>query len=448
MSRLTTGGPTVLFVGIGGISMRSLAQYLKRLGCRVRGCDREESEVLRRLREEGIAVVSRHTEENAYGADLVVYSFAVPPDAPELCYACRVGIPVISRAELLGALMLRFSERIGVSGTHGKSGTVARLSSVFRLAGRRPTVLCGACLPSGEPHLFAGEETLIYEACEYREAFLHFSPTLSVLLNLERDHTDCYPSMEALRTAFLSAADLSPAVIWNADDRELSRIAARTRARCVSFGTALSCDLSYRVTDYRFGYVTMEAAWQGRALGALTLGTPGLFQAGNAAAAIAAALYLGIDFSYIAAALRRDTGIPRRLERLGTLDGRPVYYDYAHHPTEIAATVDTLHEVTGGPLTLLFSPHTFSRTQALFSDFVSALSRAETVLLLPIYAAREESVEGVSAEALARAIGARACALPFEEALPYARARTEGALVLLGAGDLSSLLAEVRRELL
>lgn len=437
----------MLFVGVGGISMRSLALYVSRLGCAVRGCDRAESAALAALREAGILVTAHHAEENAHGVGLVVCSFAIPTDAPELCYAARVGIPAISRADLLGALMLRFSSRIGISGTHGKSGTVARLSSIFRLAGRRPTVLCGALLPHGEPHLFLGEETLIYEACEYREAFLRFFPTTAVFLNMEADHPDCYPTEESLHRAFLAAADRASVAVLNADDKALCRISEKTRARVITFGQTEGCDLVYRITEVRHGFVTLHASWRGSSLGETALGVPGVFQAGNAAAAIAVALHEGIDPSYIRTALQRDTGIPGRLERLGTLDGRLVYRDYAHHPTEIAATVNTLHAVTGGPLTLLFSPHTFSRTQALFSDFVAALSLAERVILLPIYAAREAPIEGISSEALAEAIGERAISLSFDEAFSYARAQTDGTLVLLGAGDLSSLSEAMCEEM-
>lgn len=437
----------IFFVGIGGVSVRTLAMYAHRLGYPVRGSDREESPALDALRAVGIEVFPRHAAENARGAGLVVYTLAASENTPELCYARDHGIPAVSRAEFLGALMLRFDTRIGVSGSHGKSGTTAKLAAAFRLAGRRPTVFCGAPLPGGEPWIFGGEETLIYEACEYRDSFLHFFPTVSVFLNLELDHTDYFADIDALTASFLAAADRSPVSVLNADDERLRRIARKTKSRPILFGEGKDYDFGYRVTDVSHGYVTFRAYEGGEALGDVTLGTPGRFQTVNAVAAIAAARTTGTDFSYLRTALSRDTGIPRRMERLGTLFGRPVFYDYAHHPTEIRAVLSALREMTGGGVTVIFSPHTYSRTASLFSSFVAALSEASDVILLPIFAAREEPIPGVTSERLAEAIGKKAVALSAEDALGYVEEHTEGAIALLGAGDLSVPLAGVRAAL-
>lgn len=427
--------------------MRTLAMYAARLGYPVCGCDREESVATDALRSAGIFVTSHHAAENARGAGLVVCTLAVPEDIPELCYAREHRIPIVSRAEFLGAVMTRFETRIGISGSHGKSGTTAKLATVFRLAGRRPTVFCGADLGEGTPWLFGGEETLIYEACEYRDSFLHFFPTLSVFLNLELDHTDYFPDIAALTASFLAAADRSPVSVLNADDRNLRIVAQRTKSRPILFGEGKNFDFGYRVTDISHGYVTFRAYESGEALGDVTLGTPGRFQAANATAAIAVARTAGIDFSYLRAALCKDTGIPRRLERLGTYRGRPVYYDYAHHPTEIRTTIATLREMTGGDVTVVFSPHTYSRTAALFDDFVKALGTAAFSVLLPIYPAREAPIPGVTSEALAEAIGKSAVALRAADAVSYVSEHTEGAIVLLGAGDLSLPLAQIRAAL-
>ncbi|HBJ19400.1 MAG TPA: UDP-N-acetylmuramate--L-alanine ligase [Clostridiales bacterium] len=437
----------ILFVGVGGVSVRTLAMYSARLGYPVRGCDREESPATDALRAAGIFVTSHHAAENARGAGLVVYTLAVPEDVPELRYAREHHIPAVSRAEFLGALMTRFGTRIGVSGSHGKSGTTAKLAAMFRLAGRRPTVFCGADLGEGTPWLFGGEDTLIYEACEYRDSFLHFFPTVSVFLNLELDHTDYFPDLDALTASFLAAADRSPVSVLNADDRNLRTVAERTKSRPILFGEGEDFDFGYRVTDISHGYVTFRAYEGGEALGDVTLGTPGRFQAVNATAAIAAARTVGIDFSYLRAALHRDTGIPRRLERLGTFRGRPVYYDYAHHPTEIRTTLKTLSEMTGGGVTVIFSPHTYSRTAALFSDFVGALRTATSVVLLPIYPAREAPIPDITSEALAEAIGESAVVQSAADAVSYVVEHTEGAIVLLGAGDLTLPLAQIRASL-
>lgn len=433
----------ILFVGIGGVSMRTLAMYAARLGYAVRGCDREESPAVDALRATGIFVTSHHAAENARGAGLVVYTLAVPENTPELCYAREHGIPAVSRAEFLGAVMTRFRVRIGVSGSHGKSGTTAKLAAMYRLAGRRPTVFCGAALPFGTPWMFGDDSVLIYEACEYRDSFLHFCPTISVFLNLEWDHTDYFPDEEALCRSFLTAADRSPVSVINADDPRLLRIADKTKSRVVLFGEGEEREFGYRILDVSHGYVTFRVYEKGEALGDVTLGVPGRFQASNATAAIAAARTEGVPFSYLSAALSGDIGIPRRMERVGTFRGRPVFYDYAHHPTEIRATISTLREMTGGGVTVIFSPHTYSRTAALFSDFVLALRGAGAVVLLPIFPARESPIPGITSEALARAIGERAVALPPSDAVTYVGAHTEGAIVLLGAGDLSLPLAEI-----
>lgn len=434
----------ILFVGIGGIFMRSLAEYAARLGYPVYGCDREESPAVDALRAAGIFVTTRHAAENARGAGLLVYTLAVREDTPELLYAREHRIPAVSRAEFFGALMPHFHTRIGISGSHGKSGTTAKLATVFRLAGRRPTVFCGATLPCGSPWVCGDEETLIYEACEYRDSFLHFFPTLSVFLNLELDHPDYFRDLDAITRSFLAAADRSPVTVLNADDENLRAVAEKTGSRVVLFGEGEAFDFGYRVREVSHGYVTFRAYEGGEALGDVTLGVAGRFQAVNATATIAAARLSGIPFSYLQAALVKDTGISRRLERLGTFCGRPVYYDYAHHPTEIRAVIRTVREMTGGEVTVIFSPHTYSRTVALFSEFAAALREAAFCILTPITSARETPMPGVTSEALARAVGECALALPAVDAVPYARTHTRGAILLLGAGDLTLPLAAIR----
>lgn len=439
------GTKNVHFVGIGGVSMYSLARLTLLLGTGVSGSDREESERTRELGLLGARIFLGHEERNILGSDLVVYSHAISHDNPELLEAEKLEIPTISRAEYLGALMLGYRNRIGVSGSHGKSSTVAMLDAIFSHAKTTPTVLSGADLPCGEPLRVGGDSLMIYEACEYKDSFLRFSPTISIGLNLELDHTDYFADIDEIKTSFTKALGRATRfALISGDDENLMQIKDDIKANVITFGGGEHNHYKYTITSFKNVGFCFSVMRGGIKLGDFEINVTGAFNVHNATAAIAVALEYGIDVETVAEAVSLYSGISRRLEYIGQHLGRPVYYDYAHHPTEIKASIDALKLLTHGPLTVVFRPHTFSRTQGLWNEFCGSLSLADYTLLTDIYPAREAPIEGVTSQALAEAIGSSARYCRDEEILTNIDLYTRGAIVLMGAGDLE----EIKRNIL
>ena len=436
----------VHFIGIGGVSMYSLALLSKNMGADVSGSDNAVSARVRRLSDEGITVFSGHSAENIGEAELVVYSHAISEVNPELREAQGRGLLCVSRAEFMGALMLSYRTRIGISGSHGKSTTTAMLEHIFTYAGADPTVLSGAELECGEPYREGGSATLIYEACEYRDSFLSFSPSIAVALNLELDHTDYFENIASLRASFTKAlARATSFALVRGDDHNLSKILPdiRKKTRLVTFGESVSCDYSYFVNCFREDGFDFTLSHFGVDI-KYKLDPIGVHNVSNAVAAVIVALESGISPETTVAALESFRGIARRLEYIGNRHGKPIYYDYAHHPTEIAANITALKLTVKEPLTVVFKPHTFSRTASLWDDFCSALSLADKVIVTDIYPAREAPIEGINAKRLAEAIGSSAEYSPDSEV--YARLDDQshrGAVVLMGAGDMEDIKYEV-----
>ena len=425
--------------------MYSLARLTRENGAAVTGSDREESDRAKILRRNGTEVFIGHSEDNISDASLVVYTHAISPDNPEILAARRLHIPTVSRAEYLGAIMLDYRNRIGVSGSHGKSSTVAMLDLIFSYAKCGPTVLSGADLTIGDPFRSGGKDLLIYEACEYKDSFLRFAPTISVALNLELDHTDYFKSMESIKDSFTKALGrASRFALINGDDDNLRDIEPRIKTRVITFGSGENNHYRYSITSYKEVGFCFSVSRGGVELGSFELNIPGEFNLYNATAAVAVALEYGIDVQAVKEALALYNGIPRRLEYIGQRALRPVFYDYAHHPTEIKASIDALKLLTHLPLTVIFKPHTYSRTRSLWNELCSALSEADNLLLTDIYPAREEAIEGVNSERLAEAIGSRAKYCPEDEILDRLDLYTDGAIVLMGAGDVE----EIKRNLL
>ncbi len=434
----------VHFIGIGGVSMYSLARLTLLGGASVSGSDREDSHRARDLALLGARISIGHTAENVRGADLVVFSHAISPDNPELSEAIRLAIPTASRAEYLGALMLDYSSRIGISGSHGKSTTVAMLDSIFTNAGSDPTVLSGSDLQIGSPLRLGSRGVMIYEACEYKDSFLRFSPTISVGLNLELDHTDYFDGIDELRDSFAKALGRAERfALINGNDENLSRIKNSLRAPVITFGSGENNDYRYSVTAFREIGFAFSISRFGSVIGNFEINIPGVFNVHNAAAAIVIALEYGINISVISDAIKSYRGIHGRLEYIGHRFGRRVYYDYAHHPTEILASINALKSITPEPLTVVFKPHTFSRTMALWQEFCGALSEADHLILTDIYPAREQPIEGVSSERLAADIGRGAKYCNDNEVIPFIDSFTEGSIVLMGAGNLEQIKKDI-----
>ncbi len=436
----------VHFVGIGGVSMYSLAVLSEKNGYTVSGSDMFINERCRLLSLSGIPVFTGHSEDNIGSSELIVYSHAISEDNPERIAAKERGVPQVSRAEYLGELMLKYRERIGVSGTHGKSTTVAILERIFTSSGRNPTVLSGAELESGSP-IRDGGETLIYEACEYRESFLSFSPSVSLALNLELDHTDCYGNIQELGVAFVKALSrASRLAIINLDDENLKKIypEINKKTEVVTFGQGAGCEYGYFINSFNEKGYSFSLSHFGSEIGKFELNILGVHNVTNAVAAIVLALECGVPLEQVRGAVAAFSGISRRLECIGNRHGRKIYYDYAHHPTEISAGINTLKMLYKEPLTVVFKPHTFTRTLSLWEDFCNSLSLADRVLLTDIYPAREKPIEGINSRRLAEDIGLNAEYCPDPEVVGRLDSQhIKGPVVLMGAGDLDAVKYDI-----
>ena len=432
-------GFRVHFIGIFGIGMYSLARITKQMGITVTGSDREKSQLKPYLDSAGIITSIGHKWENAKGADIVVYSLAISEDNEELEYARRMRIPTLTRAEYMGILMQDYNVRIGISGSHGKSTVTAMTSHIFSSAGKNPTVISGAKLPSGEPTLIGEMEYLIYEACEYKDSFLKLAPSAVTVTNLELDHTDYFKDLDDIKHSFLMcinrAEDLA---VLNSDDENLSSIMRLVDVEFVTYG-AKDADYTYLMKSFTRDGIKYAVKYKNKSIGEYFLRLKGAFNVANATAAIATAAEYGISVKDAGEALESFSGVGRRMELVGYRQGRAVYYDYAHHPTEISAVINAL-TMTEGTLTVVFKPHTYTRTRDLWCDFVTALAMADFVILTDIYPAREESIEGISSERLAKCIGDKAIYVKDKD-VPFAVDRfTAGAIVLMGAGDNEEIL--------
>lgn len=433
---LLSGVRQLYFIGICGISMAGLAVMAQARGWQVMGCDRAHTgtpaHALFRL---GISV-EPEDDPHPGGAGAFIYTTAVREDSPAVRYARERSLPLISRADFLAVLMSFYETRIAVAGMHGKSTTVGMLSSVLVAAGLDPTVSCGAPLsPGGSAWRLGGGKVFLAEACEYRDAFLALSPTLSVVTNIDLDHPDYFSDLGAVKSSFLAFFTKSGKTVIGKDCAALCDIAP---PGAVTFGYTQQALV--RGADTPEG---LHVSFGDDPLGVIPLSLPGRYNRENALAAVAAATALGIPFSTVREALSTFHGIGRRMERVGQLNGAEVALDYAHHPTEIAAALSAAAETAakrGGRVLCVFQPHTYTRTAALWEEFIAALGLAEKTLLTDIYPAREEAIPGITSRALATAAGAE-YAPDLSKAARWVteNARAGDLCILMGAGDIDTL---------
>ncbi|HET8630187.1 MAG TPA: UDP-N-acetylmuramate--L-alanine ligase [Thermomicrobiales bacterium] len=446
-SSLPDTGARVHIVGVGGIGTSALARVLLAWGYRVSGSDAAASALTAALAAEGVAVTIGHRAEAAAGADLVVYSAAVRDDNPELVAARAAGVPAVKRAELLG-LIASARTCLAVAGTHGKSTTTAMLAKIAADAGRDPTFFVGAIATDFGTNARPGQgDLVVVEADEYDRSFLQLRPRVAIVTTIEHDHPDTYPTYEDVLDAFdefVGQVEPGGAVVLAADDPGCRALLARRPApdgvAVVTFGHEAGAD--WRLEPTGDGAQTVLRA--GAPAATLRLALPGEHNRRNALAAIAAAARVGIAPMAAATALATFRGTGRRFEFKGEAAGVAVVDDYAHHPTEVAVNLNAARErFAGRPLWAVFQPHTYSRTKLLLREFAAALSAADRVVLLDIYAARERDTLGVSADDLAALLPApplRATTPAEAAALLLDRHRAgelaAGAVVLtLGAGD-------------
>jgi UDP-N-acetylmuramate--alanine ligase len=442
----------IYFLGIGGISMSSLAMLTARRGIRVGGYDRTRSEVTGRLEAAGIVVHDDINPSHLDGFGAVVYTVAIAEDHPEYVEAQRRGLPLISRADYLGYLMMAYRHRIGIAGSHGKSTATCMCAQIFMSALADPTVMSGAPMRAmGGAFRLGGQESMIFEACEYKDSFLDFNPSVAVVLNCELDHVDYFKGMAQLRasfTAFAERAGDKGCVIYNADDGETLLAMKEVSVRRVTFGIQ-EAGADYHATNVTLlrGYASFDLWYGEHLMGRVSLRVPGEHNVYNALAAAAAAHECGIGAHDIVRGLEQFEGAMRRMEYKGKLNGAVVFDDYGHHPTEVRATLREAKLLGEGRLICAFQPHTYSRTATLFDDYISALGVADAVVVAPIYAAREVDDCGVSATKLAEAVNAaagRELARGCEDMALVADALCKLAapgdtVIVMGAGNIDSV---------
>ena len=438
---ILAGKKSIFFIGIGGVSMSSLAIAAKNLGFSVGGSDRAMSASTMRLTSNGIRVCIGHRAENIRGYDIAVYTVAISDENPEYNEARRMGIPCVSRADFLGALMYGFENRIGICGMHGKSSVTAMVASIFSRS-LDPTVISGASLSgSDECCRLGGDRDFIFEACEYQDSFLSFYPSTAVVLNIELDHTDYFVSLDQIRDSFSRFISIASGgiLVYNLDDENVRSICDSFDGRRISFSVENSdADVYASDITYDRGMPRFTVCSGDKRLFEVSLGVLGEHNISNALAAAATALAHSLPYEDIVAGLGEFSGAKRRLTYKGSLHRAEIYDDYAHHPTEIDAAVNALRPRCKGKLWGVLQPHTYSRTKELYIEFSRALARFDRVILLDIYAARETDTLGVSSKQLAQSVGEHAIYAPSFRAAAEILTEELGAkdiAVIMGAGD-------------
>lgn len=436
------------FIGIGGISMSGLAEVLMEEGFRVTGSDAHKSELTEHLEAKGAMVFYGQCASNIQdGTDVVVYTAAVHEDNPEFMAAKEKGLPMLTRAELLGQIMKNYKHAIGISGTHGKTTTTSMVTEILLAADADPTISVGGILNSIGGNIRVGDsELFVTEACEYTNSFLSFFPTMEAILNIEEDHLDFFKDIGDIRRSFRLFAEKLPkegVLVINSDIDDYQEITHGLACRVVTCGTSPDSDYSASGIVYdELANASFDLLVHGKPAERISLGVPGAHNVANALAAVAMCMELGISMESIGKGLKKFTGTNRRFEKKGELAGITIIDDYAHHPREIAATLEAARNYPHHKIWCVFQPHTYTRTKAFLDQFAEALSAADEVVLADIFAARETDNLGVSSGDIARKIeelGTKAHYIPsFDgiETFILENCVHGDLLITMGAGDI------------
>ncbi|MCR5467774.1 MAG: UDP-N-acetylmuramate--L-alanine ligase [Lachnospiraceae bacterium] len=437
----------VHFIGIGGISMSGLAQILLKANFTVSGSDAKESDLTKELETLGAKVNIPQSADNITGdIDVVVYTAAISKDNPELCAAQAANLPLLTRSELLGEIMDNYKVPAGISGTHGKTTTTSMISQILLAADADPTITVGGILDAIGGNIRVGKSDIfITEACEYSNSFLDFRSKYSIILNIEEDHLDFFKDINDIRNSFRKfAANTKPdgRIIINGQIDNYKEI-VEGLAPCITF--ALAGDYDYTASDINYdenACARYTAMYKGAPLFKVELSVPGEHNILNSLSAIAYAREIGISDEAIVSGLKAFGGANRRFQKKGEFNGVTVIDDYAHHPTEIKATLTTAKNYPHKKLYVAFQPHTYSRTKAFLSDFADALSLSDVVVLADIYAAREKNTYGISSEDLLKILqekGVEAYYFPsFDEIKNFLKKNCLNGdlLITMGAGNI------------
>ena len=390
------------FIGIGGISMSGLAEVLLQEHFTISGSDAKASDLTHKLESMGAKIFYGQNASNIQSdTQLVVYTAAIHPDNPELKEALNRQIPTLTRAQLLGQIMDNYANSIGVSGTHGKTTTTSMITHILLEANTDPTISVGGILNAINGNIRVGSsDVFLTEACEYTNSFLNFHPRYELILNIEEDHMDFFKDLSEIRQSFHAFAENVPAdgtILINSDIENHEEITSGLSCKVITYG--FDSSNAYYAKDVQFntqGFASFLFIHNNKTLGTIELQVPGMHNVSNALGAAALANEMGLSFDAIARGLAGFGGTVRRFEHKGNLGGITIIDDYAHHPTEIEATLKAASNYPGERVVCVFQPHTYTRTKAFLGDFAKALSLADMVVLADIYAARETDTLGIS----------------------------------------------------
>lgn len=441
----------VHFIGIGGISMSGLAEILLQRGFIVTGSDSKSSELTKHL--ESLGAVIRYPQAAANispGTDAVVYTAAIREDNPEFAAAKAAGLPMLTRAQLLGQIMKNYRNSIAVSGTHGKTTTTSMISQFLLEGDKDPTISVGGILPAIGSNIHVGNSDLfVTEACEYTNSFLQFYPKYSMILNVEAEHLDFFKDLADVRNSFHRfASNTQPCgcLIINGDIPDVWELTGALSCKITTFGFSPDNDCYPTEISYDDrGCPGFIPVYKGKVLDRMTLSVPGRHNVGNALACIALGMEMHLPTEQIRDGLHAFTGVNRRFQYKGTFQGATVIDDYAHHPTEIEASLGAAANYRHQRLIVVFQPHTYTRTKAFLQDFARALSPADMVVLCDIYAAREKDVYGVSSRDLQKCLQERGCDCryfpTFDEIEEFLKKNCMNGdlLITMGAGDVVNI---------
>lgn len=433
----------IYFIGIGGISMSALAEIMIEEGIKVSGSDRSNSKIIKKLQNSGASIYINHDPKNISGdIDLLVYTSAISEDNPELLRARDLNIKIMDRAEFLGYVMKNYRHAICVSGTHGKTTTTGMLSSVLLETDLNPTIFLGGEMDSLGGNLLKGSyELLLTEACEYKRNFLKFNPTMEIILNIEEDHLDYYKDLSDIQGAFVEYAEKLPSdghLIVNEASRSLFN---HIKAGLVTFG--LKDEADYYASDIKLlptpSYTLMH---KGQEIAEIKLQVFGEHNILNSLAVCAAGISLGLEPEIIAKGLNDFKGTHRRYEYKGQVKGAVLIDDYAHHPSEMTATLKTARHYTRGKIITVFQPHTYTRTIKLLDGFAEALSLSDEAILVDIYAAREINTGEIHSKDIINKMEKGAIyAESFQEAAELVKSMVQGGdtIITMGAGNVDQI---------
>lgn len=429
-------GKHVHLVGIGGVSMRPLGLVLKGMGMLVTGSDMNASVSTDELIANGIEVHIGHSAQNVEGADCIIRTAAAHNDNPEIAAARSMGIPMFERAQAWGVIMQAYDNAVCIAGTHGKTTTASMMTHVLMAADADPTVMIGGYLPLLHAgHRVGNGNTIVLESCEYCDSFLNFFPTLAVILNIEADHLDYFKDLADVQDSFRQFAQLSTGgVIANGDDPHV--LQTLEGMDFLSFG--IGAGNRVRAENISADWRHFDVVCDDELYCHLDLQVLGRHNVYNALGAAAAAWKLGIPGDAVREGLATFIGAERRMQFKGKCNGADVYDDYAHHPDELAATIEAVRSMNYQRIVLAFQPHTYTRTKALFPEFVEQLKKADLVVLAEIYAARERNTVGISSKDLAQEIPGSVYCKTLPQVTKYLRsiAREGDVILTVGAGDI------------